>query len=109
MNFKSIDKLSSENVISLLKDQPESRATKQYLMLVRYTLKAFLDKSLDVRDRVYYSWYTIFFLRYWRQWLKENKFSLTENFITLNAYCCIVNAKRTLNSINDRKKSPKKL
>lgn len=92
MNFKSIDKLSSENVIALLKNQPESKkkATRQYLMLVRYMLKVFfLDKSLDVCDRVYYLWYTVFFLRCWRQWLKKNKFSLTKNFITLNAYCCI--------------------
>ncbi|KAK4887007.1 hypothetical protein RN001_003278 [Aquatica leii] len=61
MNFNSIDKLCSENVIVLLKQQPEANGTRQYLLLVRNILKAYLDKTLNIIERIYSAWYPIFF------------------------------------------------
>lgn len=89
MNFKSIEKLCSYNVINVLPKIPESAGTRQYLLMCRYIIESFLNKSTNTKDRIYYIWYTVFFLRVWRQWLHENGHSITNNFITSNAYTCI--------------------
>ena len=35
-------------------------------------------------------WYAVFFVRYWRQWICfQPQFTLSDNFITGNAYMCI--------------------
>ena len=89
MNFDAVNKLSSQSVINLLKNIPESEATRQYLIITRYILDSFLDKDLSILKRVYYMWYSTFFLRLWRQWLKEKEYSIEKNFLTLNTYTCI--------------------
>lgn len=50
MNFNAIDKMSSENVTNLLKEIPNSEATRQYLILTRNILDAFLLKELVLRS-----------------------------------------------------------
>lgn len=49
-----------------------------------------LRLSLKPLERVKKAWFSVFFMRYWRQWimLSPND-SLGDNFITLNAYICI--------------------
>lgn len=89
MNFEAIDKLCSNNVTDLLEKDCESNATRQFLRLTRFILDAFLNKSLNVEQRIYNIWYSIFFIRLWRQWLVANNFSLYNNCITLNTYTCI--------------------
>lgn len=93
MNFNAIDKLSSQNVINLLNtindSKLDSKATQQYLQITRYILDAFLDKSISVDKRIYYMWYSIFFIRFWKSWLAENKINTQKNCITYNTYTCI--------------------
>lgn len=89
MNFKAIDKLCAFSVIELMQQIPESEATRQFLIICRFIVEAFLNKSVGVNERIYDIWYTIFFLRLWRQWLAENGYSINQNFITSNAYTCI--------------------
>ncbi|KAK4886217.1 hypothetical protein RN001_002488 [Aquatica leii] len=89
MNFDAVLKLSANRVTNLLENLPESQATRQFLLIIRYILDAFLDKEIDVLKRVYLIWYTIFFLRLWKQWLACNNFSVTKNFITQSTYACI--------------------
>ncbi|KAB0792791.1 hypothetical protein PPYR_14750 [Photinus pyralis] len=52
-------------------------------------LDAHLDKSISIDQRLYNLWYATFYFRIWRYWLKMNKYSITENFVTLNAYTCV--------------------
>ena len=41
-------------------------------------------------ERIQKVWYAVFFLRYWRRWLKSKKcYKLKNNFITSNAMSCI--------------------
>lgn len=89
MNFDAIKKISSTNVLNLLNANPKARATKQYLVIVHYVIEAFLSKSTLILDRIYYIWYCTFFLRIWRNWIKDNKFSTEKNCNTLNSYTCI--------------------
>ncbi|KAK4880979.1 hypothetical protein RN001_004298 [Aquatica leii] len=69
MNFRAIDKISSNEVIKLLHGIPESDATIQYLQITRNIIDAFLNKSSSIADRIYKIWYSTFFLRIWRSWL----------------------------------------
>lgn len=76
MNFQAIDKISAPEVTELLKNVPGSEATQKFLGLVRNIINVFLKKDNDTKDRVYQMWYTIFFIRLWRQWLNHNKYSI---------------------------------
>ncbi|XP_050514976.1 uncharacterized protein LOC126890166 [Diabrotica virgifera virgifera] len=89
MNFNAIDKLSSEHVTNMLKEVPNAEATRQYLILTRNILDAFLLKEISVERRVYLIWYSTFFMRIWKAWLKKNGENIQKNFITTNAYTCI--------------------
>ncbi|XP_031350432.1 uncharacterized protein LOC116176097 isoform X1 [Photinus pyralis] len=89
MNFEAIDKLSSTRVISLLTSDV-CKATRQLLVLTRYILDSYLDKSLSIEERVYLIWYVTLFLRLWRAWIKEqSNYTLAKNWLTLNTYTCI--------------------
>lgn len=89
MNFEAIDKMSSDKVLVLLHQVENSKATLHYLKLTRSVIDAFLNKNLKVSTRIYLLWKTVFFLRLWRQWLKENHYSIQKDFITFNTYTCI--------------------
>ncbi|KAK4881125.1 hypothetical protein RN001_004444 [Aquatica leii] len=93
MNFEAINKLFSNQVTAIL-TADEFKATQRYLIITRYILDFFIDKSIDIEHRVYYLWYATFFLRLWREWIKHHdNFTLGKNWISLNSYICIeVNA-----------------
>ena len=91
MNFASVEKISHPCVSQLLeKHVPTSAATVSYLKIIHLFLKAFLCKDLTPSERIHNAWFCIMFLRYWRSWIdKIAQYSVTENFITLNAYLCM--------------------
>ena len=101
MNYKSVEKISDDKVISLLKNQiPGSNAIVLYLKIINLFTNAFLNKTLQPLTRIYDVWYCIFILRFWRVWLHDSKYSITDNFITLNAYICMeINAHGLTNII----------
>ena len=69
---------------------PDAVATKQFIILIQCIIDSYLDKALDPLQRIKKNWYVIFFLRYWREWILEHPtYTLTNNFITQNAYICI--------------------
>ncbi|XP_077255597.1 uncharacterized protein LOC143893755 [Temnothorax americanus] len=102
MNFSSVLKISNSKVSELLtKHVSESERTVTYLYVIRLCLSAFLSKTLSPLERIYNIWYCVFFLRLWRAWLHANsQYSITNNFITLNAYLCIeINAQSLIDVI----------
>lgn len=71
----------------------DSEATVTYIKLMQKIASSFQEIDICPIDRVSRIWYAAYFMRIWRQWIKENGYSLTENFISLNAYACLeVNA-----------------
>lgn len=60
-----------------------------FLKALNYTLYSYLDKSLTPSDRIYKSWYGLFFFRMWRSWLVKSQYTLKECFISSNTYLCI--------------------
>lgn len=102
MNFASVIRLSRTRLIKLISENvAESEATCQYLQIIQYVVNAFLSTSLTIRDRIYYMWYSTFFLRLWRRWLDLHPdYTVTDNFISANTYICIeLNAHGMLNAI----------
>lgn len=90
MNFKSALAITSNNVLECLSHDSRTLATQMYLQVMQYILDSHLDKGLTAVERVYKIWYSVFFLRQWRSWIKNSKdFTLTDNFITLNSYTCV--------------------
>lgn len=94
MNFKSVQILISNKVQECLKLIEGSLATQIYLKLIQFILDSYLDKNLNILERNYKIWYSLFFIRQWRQWIlskkdSPEKYNLTYNFLTLNTYTCI--------------------
>ena len=89
-NYEAVLRISSPTALNLLKQLPDGRGTLQYLRVLRSFIDGFLDKQLSVSNRVYKIWYAVFFLCYWRRWIKLSKaFNIKNNFITANAMSCI--------------------
>lgn len=103
MNFKSVLKIISNDVINCLDYDKKTMATQTYLKVMQFVLDSFLDRGLKAVERVFKIWFSVFFLRQWRCWIKRSKeYNLTDCFITLNAYTCIeMNAHSMLMMILD--------
>ncbi len=61
-----------------------------------------MDKMLTPIERLQKLWYTVFFLRYWRQWIILHPYCTMENFISYNEYiiCIELNAHALLTFLN---------
>ena len=89
-NYEAVLRISSPTALKILKQIPDGRGTLQYLYILRSFIDGFLDRQLSINIRLHKVWYTVFFLRYWRRWIKLNKaFNIKNNFITANAMSCI--------------------
>ena len=102
MSSQSVLNICNPKVIKCLADHVNnSEATQQYLRLMYMTLYAVLQEDLEVEKRLYYLWYTAFFLRIWRAWIiRHEEYTLQNNFISLNNYICIeINAHGMYNLI----------
>lgn len=91
MNYRAAEKLIDAEVSSLLrKSVPNSEATATYLDMMRCTMSAFLDPKLSPLDRIEQSWVWVFFARIWRKYVTyKDGYTLSNNFITSNAYSCM--------------------
>ncbi|KAJ1518841.1 hypothetical protein ONE63_011545 [Megalurothrips usitatus] len=88
MNFTATTKICSERTSNVMKENvPSCDATLPYLDIMRKVHKAFLDVSLLPLERVYNMWYSLFFIRVWRNWVRSsNQCNISDNFITQNMY-----------------------
>lgn len=90
-NYRSLEKTFQPNVLKALEDHvPESSGTILFLKICKLVTSAYLDQNLTPLERVYNFWHGLFILRGWRTWIKNMpQYSLSDNFITSNAYNCI--------------------
>ena len=89
-NFEAVSRITAQCVFTLLEKLPDAKGTVYFLKCMQYFIDAFLNKTLLPLERIRKAWYSIFFLRYWRQWLSLNKkYTIRNNFITYNAHSCI--------------------
>lgn len=88
MNFDSFTKVTDDRVLEALRVHvKKSDATIQYLKIARDVTSSFLMYDLDPDERIFKIFHGIFFMRIWREFiLCSKRYTLTENFITTNAY-----------------------
>lgn len=90
MNFRAMEKVWDERVTQLLKERVvEAKATVTYLEMARLAVSSFTDRQMTPLLRIQNIWQCVFFLRLWKQWLKDSGYSATANFITGNTYICL--------------------
>lgn len=90
MNYRIVEKLVSARVASGLQTHVlQSNGTVLFLKLISYVTSAFTEFDLTALQRVFRIWYAVYFVRFWKDWLIQNKLSVEDNFITLNAAFCI--------------------
>lgn len=102
MNFASVLKICDPKTWTLLETHvPGSAATCAFLKLIYYSLNSYLNTAPTIQERIYYIWYSVFFVRMWRAWIHEHStYSVTTNSITLNSYLCMeINAHSLVNVI----------
>ena len=101
INFKSVPKICDPKIARLLFEYvPGSKGTAAYMKVMYFIIQAYLSVVLTMKDRIYYLWYAVFFMRYWQTWIMANKFSVISNFITTNIYLCVkLNARSLLDTI----------
>ncbi|CAF3915067.1 unnamed protein product [Rotaria magnacalcarata] len=103
-NYNSCIKLISDDVINLLNDSVDSNGTIVYLTLLKMIIKAYIDKSTSIRERIQSAWCVVFVCRLWWSWLEktstlklsktgqrknERKTKINKYFITRPAYIYI--------------------
>ena len=89
-NYEAVLRMTSKTMFHLFKSIPDAKGTSAYLFIMRCVVDSYLDKSLQPLERVKKAWLGVFFMRYWRQWVVlSSRYTLGNNFITLNAYMCI--------------------
>ena len=82
-NYDAVLRMTSDSVMELLTDVPDAKGT----ILIT---DSFLNKNLECLVRIENAWYSVFVLRYWRQWIVLNPdYNLSDHFITSNAYTCV--------------------
>lgn len=93
-NFGSLQKIMQQRVLDgLMKQIVGSAGTVKYIKLCADITSSLVEEDLKPEDRIFRLCYSQFFVRAWRTWLLQHNFSLTDNFISSNAYTCIeVNA-----------------
>ena len=81
-NYRSIEKLMETRVLdALTANIIDSEATVTYIKLMQKIASSFLEPNISPIDRVAKIWYAVYFVRIWRQWIKANGYSLTDNFM----------------------------
>ena len=68
-NYEAVLRMTSDSILNLLKKVPDAKGTVAYLEMMRSINDSFLDVKLDILERVKKAWYSVFVLRYWRQWI----------------------------------------
>lgn len=89
-NYDSALKICSAEVVDMLKlNVPNSDGTVMYLKLLRNFIDSFMDTELLPIERVRKLWYSIFVIRIWRMYLRNESLSVTDCSLTLYCYVCL--------------------
>jgi hypothetical protein len=88
MNYQAIDKVIDDKVINLLRNEPRTDGTCEFLLLMKSIKTAFMEQSTTVADRLFEATWCIHFLRLWKQHMLKTEVSLN-NFISKNVHDCL--------------------
>lgn len=97
-NFLSCQKVIAPRVLNALeKYVPESRGTIKYLQMCDDIMSSYMDYDTQPIERIVRIWRATYFLRIWKEWVRNSRYRLDKKFITSNAFNCIeINARNLL-------------
>ncbi|CAF3523007.1 unnamed protein product [Rotaria socialis] len=70
-SYRSCVKLISDDVINLLTDRKDTEGTVIYLMLLKMIVRAYMEKSATLSERLESACCVVFVCRIWWSWLKK--------------------------------------
>lgn len=91
-NFSSYLKITDPRVIDAIKNNVvDSNGTVKFLESCKQITSSYLGNHLKPTERIYLIWNALYFIRCWRSFIqsKNNDFTISEHFISQNAYSCI--------------------
>ena len=89
MNFDRVSQICNEHIISFF-TAPDQFATKCYLKMIMYVIKAYIDPETSPEQRIEKAWYVIFFCRFWKlSNTLRGEVTNKNDFLSANAYNCI--------------------
>lgn len=91
MNYDAVSRLIRPGLRELLKNMFQVRkGTIFYLIMMEYATTSFLDKQMAPLERIFFLWFAVFSVRYWRYWMMcDQAYPLAKHFFTSNAYQCL--------------------
>lgn len=99
-NYASLEKIMKQCVRDTLKTHIiDSEGTIEYIRICDEITSSLYDSNLAPLERVFRLWRSTYFLRAWRLFIQQSNghLSISENFISTNAYECIeLNAKNLI-------------
>lgn len=88
MNYDIAEKICHPRVWTLLLAESE-QATALYLNMMSRLIKAYIDEDSTPAQRIFESWFCVFFCRHWKKSLQEEGKPLSDNFISRNLHATI--------------------
>lgn len=105
-NYSSCVKISSFDVMNILKKNENLLGTHFYLSLIRFVIMAYIDRSTHFKERIHYEWRSVFLCCFWWIWLqktfrsrKSSKMTIAKQFIAEPAFFSIELNAQTLTYI----------
>jgi hypothetical protein len=91
MNYNAVSRFIRPGLRELLKNMFQVRkGTIFYLIMMEYATTSFLDKQMAPLERIFFLWFAVFSVRYWRYWMMcDQAYPLAKHFFTSNAYQCL--------------------
>lgn len=86
MNYRAIEKILDVKVVESLKNIPATEGTRAFLNVMRCFKAAYIDVDTNALERIFNAFYTVHFLRIWKQWIIDTGRSMSKCFISSNAY-----------------------
>lgn len=93
MAFGTVEKLCKQEVFDCLTEVADCQGIIMYLQLIKRVKRAFVETGTTAGERIKDAWYSIFFLRFWRQFIHDEPqliggqyVSEAKHFITTNTY-----------------------
>ncbi|CAF1513074.1 unnamed protein product [Rotaria sp. Silwood1] len=96
-NYRSCERLASDDVLNILKNNTNTQGTFVYLQLLRLIIIAYIEPTTSLKTRLKSAWITVFVCRLWLAWLKKKIFknqsstqiNKDKHFITRTAYLSV--------------------
>ncbi|CAF4043313.1 unnamed protein product, partial [Adineta steineri] len=74
-NYRSCEKIASDAVLNILKNNANMQGTFIYIYLLRLIITVYVQRRTPILTRLKSAWIIVFVCRLWLAWLKKEKFS----------------------------------